>query len=103
MKSDESAVSREEKRDETAVSRSPFLVLTVKFIRRERSSPNRFAKISFGGGFFGFRKQTGRPCPFLRCIREPRSGHRPDGFQGLSMQDFGRCRPDRDWMDSADG
>ena len=43
VKSAESAVSREEKRDETAVSRSPFLVLTVKFIRRERSFPNRFA------------------------------------------------------------
>jgi hypothetical protein len=37
------AVSREEKRDETAVWRTPLLVLAVKFIRRERSSPDRFA------------------------------------------------------------
>jgi hypothetical protein len=44
-------VSREEKRDETAVSQRPILVLAVKFICRERSSPDRFAKNSFGGGF----------------------------------------------------
>jgi hypothetical protein len=48
VKSAESAVSREEKRDATAVSRWPFLVLTVTFIFRERSFPDRFAKISFG-------------------------------------------------------
>jgi hypothetical protein len=51
VKSTESAVSREEKRDATAVSRWPFLVLTVTFIYREHRSPGRFAKISFGGGF----------------------------------------------------
>jgi hypothetical protein len=43
-------VSREEKRDETAVSRWPFLVLTDAFIGRERSFPDRFAKILFGIG-----------------------------------------------------
>jgi hypothetical protein len=48
VKSAESAVSREEKRDATAVSRWPFLVLTVTFIRRKRSFPGRFAKISYG-------------------------------------------------------
>jgi hypothetical protein len=51
VKSAESAVIREEKRDVTTVSRWPFLVLTVKFIDRERSSPDRFAKILFGSGF----------------------------------------------------
>jgi len=51
VKSAESAVSREEKRDATAVSRWPFLVLTVIFIRHERSFPGRFAKILFGCGF----------------------------------------------------
>jgi hypothetical protein len=61
VKSAESAVSREEKRDATAVSRWPFLVLTVKFIGRERSSRGRFAKIIFGRRFFGFGKQAGRP------------------------------------------
>jgi hypothetical protein len=38
-------VRREEKRGTTAVSQCPFLVLTVKLIRRERSLPDRFAKI----------------------------------------------------------
>ena len=52
-------MSREEKRDKTAVSQGPFLVLTVTFIRRERSSAGRFAKISFGGGFR-------RVCPDLQ-------------------------------------
>ena len=51
VKSAKSAVSREEKRDATAVSQRPFLVLAVKCICRERSSPDRFAKIYFGGGF----------------------------------------------------
>ena len=51
VKSAESAVSREEKRDATEVSRRSFLVLTVKFISRERSPPDRHAKILFGGGF----------------------------------------------------
>jgi hypothetical protein len=44
-------VSREEKREETAGWRTPLLVLTDKIICRERNSPSRFAKISFGGGF----------------------------------------------------
>ena len=35
----------------TAVTRWPFLVLTVIFICREHSSSGRFAKNSFGGGF----------------------------------------------------
>ena len=48
VKSTESAVSREEKSDATAVSRWPFLVLTVTFICHKRSFPDRFAKISFG-------------------------------------------------------
>ena len=39
---------------------------------------------------FGFGKQAGRPCSFLRCIREPRCGRRPNGFQGLSTPEFGR-------------
>jgi hypothetical protein len=51
VKITETAVSRAEKRDATAVSRWPFLVLTVAFICRERSFPGRFAKILFGGGF----------------------------------------------------
>jgi hypothetical protein len=45
-------VSREEKRDETAVLRTFLLVLAVTFIGRERSFPDRFAKISFGRGVF---------------------------------------------------
>jgi hypothetical protein len=36
-----------EKRDKTAVSQSPFLVLTVNCIGRERSFPDRFGKIFF--------------------------------------------------------
>jgi hypothetical protein len=44
-------VSREEKRDETAVWQTPLLVLAVTFIGRMRSSPSRFANNSFGGGF----------------------------------------------------
>jgi hypothetical protein len=44
-------VSREEKRDATAVSQWPFLVPTVKFICRERGFPDRFANNSFGGDF----------------------------------------------------
>jgi len=59
VKSAESAVSREEKRDATAVSRWPFLVLTVTFIYRERSSPGRFAKISFGSGSLGPGAESG--------------------------------------------
>ena len=51
MKSAELAVISEEKRDATGVPQWPFLVLTVKFIHRERSSPDRFAKIFFGSGF----------------------------------------------------
>jgi hypothetical protein len=51
-------VSREEKRDATAVSRWPFLVLTVTFICRERSFPVRFAKISFGSGFSAALRQV---------------------------------------------
>ncbi len=51
VKSAELALSREEKRDATAVSQRSFLVLTVTFICRERSFPVRFAKISFGSGF----------------------------------------------------
>jgi hypothetical protein len=39
----DNAVSREEKRDATAVSRTPVLVLTVKLIRCERSFHGRFA------------------------------------------------------------
>jgi len=50
VKSAESAVSREEKRDAPAVTRWPFLVLTVTFICRERSFPDRFAKNLFGIG-----------------------------------------------------
>jgi hypothetical protein len=50
VKSGEGAVGSEEKRDATAVTRWPFLVLTVKIIRRERRSPDRFAKIFFGRG-----------------------------------------------------
>jgi hypothetical protein len=61
VKSAESAVSREEKRDATAVSRWPFLVLTVKFIRHERSSPGRFAKNSFWRRFFRIWKTGGTP------------------------------------------
>jgi hypothetical protein len=45
-------VSRKEKREATAVSRWPFLVLTVTFIYRQRSFPDRFAKIFFGSGAF---------------------------------------------------
>jgi hypothetical protein len=52
VKSAESAVSREEKRDATAVSRWPFLVLTVTFIRRKRSFPGRFAKDFLWQRFF---------------------------------------------------
>jgi hypothetical protein len=55
VKSAESAVSREEKRDTTAASRWPFLVLTVKFIRRERSFPGRYAKNSFWQNSFWLR------------------------------------------------
>jgi hypothetical protein len=38
-------VSREEKRDETAVWLSPLLVLEAKFIRRWCKSPDRLGKI----------------------------------------------------------
>ena len=68
VKSAESAVSREEKRDATAVSRWPFLVLTVKYNWREHSSPGRFAKIYFGGGFSAFR----RVCPDLQVYSRTR-------------------------------
>ncbi len=47
-------MGREEKRDATAVSRWPFLVLTDTSICRERSFPNRFAKILFGIGCFSY-------------------------------------------------
>jgi hypothetical protein len=43
-------VTREEKLPETAVRRSQLLALMHRFIGRERSFPNRFAKISFGSG-----------------------------------------------------
>jgi hypothetical protein len=46
------AVSREEKRDETAVWQMPLRVLAFIFTCRERSFPDRFAKISFGSGVF---------------------------------------------------
>ena len=84
------AVSREEKRGETAVWRVPLLVLAVTFIRSERSFPIRFAKILFVCGFFGFGKQAGRPCPFLRCIRELRCDRHPNGFRVPAMFGFGR-------------
>jgi len=67
-------VSREEKRDATAVSRRPFLVLTVKFIRRERSSPDRFAKFSFDGGFLDW-KTGGTPVPLSQV--DSRNSVRP--------------------------
>jgi hypothetical protein len=44
-------VSKEEKRDETAVSRWLFLVVTVAFICSDRSLLERFAKIHFGSDF----------------------------------------------------
>ena len=47
-------MSREEKRDETAVWQTPLLVLAVTFIGRERSFPDRFAKIFFGSGCFSY-------------------------------------------------
>ena len=52
------AVSRELKRDATAVSRWLFLVLAVASVCRERSFPNRFAKNFFGVGCFYY--PTGR-------------------------------------------
>jgi hypothetical protein len=95
VKSAESAVSREEKRDATAVSRWPFLVLTVTFICRERSFPDRFAKISFGSGFL--RSPGG-----IRCIREPGFGRRPVGFPRASMPGFGRTSLGQAHGDSGD-
>jgi len=38
-------VSREEKRDETALSQRPFLVLKLNFICREHDFRDRFGKI----------------------------------------------------------
>ena len=52
MKSAELAVISEEKRDATGLLQWPFLVLTVEFIHRERSSPDRFAKLFFGSFFW---------------------------------------------------
>jgi hypothetical protein len=57
-------VSREEKRDATAVWQTPLLGLSVTFIAREHSFPDRFAKNSFGGGFLDYWKTGGTPVLF---------------------------------------
>jgi hypothetical protein len=75
------AVSREEQRDATAVSRWPFLVLTVTSICRERSFPNRFAKIFWHRLFF-------LPACRVRWIREPGCGRRPIGISLVSKPGF---------------
>jgi len=57
---------------------------TAKFIYRKHSFPFRFAKNYFGSGCF-LRSMGG-----VRCLREPRCGRRPMGFQVLAMSDFDR-------------
>jgi hypothetical protein len=46
-----------------------------KFIRRERSSPGCFAKMSIGSVFWQMSSLL------VRCIREPESGRRSNVFQ----------------------
>ena len=41
-----------------------FMVLTVKFIRSERSSPDCFSKISFSGGFSDLENRRDARAPF---------------------------------------
>ena len=53
LTSAEWAVGREEKRNETAVLKTPLLVMAVTFIRRDGSFPDRFAKVLFGRRLFG--------------------------------------------------
>ena len=66
------------------------------FIRRERSSPGRSAKLFLGSGFFGDVYE-------LRCIRESGSGHHRVAPRGLAMRGFGRTSPGRARMVSGVG
>ena len=68
-----------------------------KFIRLERSSPGRFSKILFGGGFLADVLQV------FRYRRERGSDRHRGGFPRVASWDAGRCLQGLSSMDSGDG
>jgi hypothetical protein len=84
-RSEKCRVSSEEKCDETGVWRRPLLVLTLTFVYRERSFPNRFAKIILAPQIILAAVFWCMGFLLVRCIRERESGRRPVGFPRVSM------------------
>lgn len=77
-------MSREEKRDATGGARWPLLVITFKFICRERSSPDRFAKISFGGHFSSLESRRDARASFSRVFENQDAAIVEMDFRGFT-------------------